>query len=134
MLNNKRVLGSIAAIAAVLVIVTFGMMYYPAAFRVPYSAILTTTGEFYVGYIFHWPFSSTLRLSDVYVLHNVKDAKTNETRPQLMPMATESLWQPKAMYFNRKNVVFTGHVGKSSQIGTALANAASATQPQAPAN
>src|SRR3989338_1758607 len=87
MLNNKRVLGSIAAIAAVLVIVIFGMMYYPAAFRVPYSAILTTTGEFYVGYIFHWPFSSTLRLSDVYVLHNVKDAKTNETRPQLTPMA-----------------------------------------------
>lgn len=133
MLKNKLVWGVIA-IVAVVATVTCGIKYYPNTFGVPYSAVFTVTGEFYVGHVFRLPFSSTLRLSDAYVLQNARDEK-GANNLQLVPMA-ESLWQPKAVYFNRKNIVFTGRVSESSVIAQRIRSyvpAAANTQPTAPA-
>jgi len=81
-----------------------------------YSVVYLTTGDMYVGKLF--PLGMTL--TDAYLLQSVK----NETDPsqsgfQLMPLK-DSLWSPKTIRINPRQVIFTAFVGEGSKIAEAL--------------
>ena len=82
-----------------------------------YSVVYLISGDMYVGKLSHL---CGLRLSDAYLLQGVK----NETDPaqggfQLMPLK-DSLWSPKTIRINPRQVIFTAYVGEGSKISEAL--------------
>lgn len=122
MFNKQTILGGLVVFGIVmLAVVTAGAILYPDSWQPKYSAVFTINGEFYVGKMSRLPFSSTVKLSDAFVLQNVKNSASDQGNLQLIPLSS-SLWAPKAVYFNRKNIVFTGTVGDMSQIATTIRN------------
>ena len=105
---------------ALFITVTTGAIIYPGVTK-PYSAVFTTNGEFYVGKLYNLPFASTMKLSHAFILQNVKSSATDAGNLQLIPLAN-SLWAPASIRFNKDNVVFTGRVNETSQIGQTIAS------------
>ena len=85
-----------------------------------YSVVSTVSGQFFVGKLSHMPFSHFVKMSDAFLLQNVQ-GNDQKVSSQLIDLAVESYWQPKAVYFNTKNIVFKGDVSVESPIAKQIA-------------
>lgn len=85
-----------------------------------YSAIYLETGEIYVAKLKTFP---TLRMSDIWLVQSVRDAK-DEARVsiQLVPLKNTD-WATRYLTLNRESVVFYGPLEESSRAALALRDA-----------
>jgi hypothetical protein len=78
-----------------------------------YSVVYMNTGEVYVGNLSIFP---NFKLTNGYILQASKDvADPTKSNFQLQPV-NQTLWAPKSMYINRKNIIFYGELLPNSRI------------------
>lgn len=81
--------------------------------------VYLVSGQAYIGQLHLFP---KMQIKNAYLLEIVKDqADETKTNFQLSPLR-ESIWSPKTVYLNPKNVVFYGPIGKTSKVAEALKN------------
>lgn len=120
MLDKRILFGSSIIFVVLLFISAAGAgIIYPGMFNKQYTAISTINGEFYVGRASSWPYSSTVKLYDVFALQNIRSSVDDPGDIQLIPL-TNSLWQPNSISFNKNNIVFSGEVNPASEIAKTI--------------
>lgn len=120
---DRRKTAIILALIAIIAALAAVKFYYLPKLRAAgnvYSVVYLATGEVYIGQLATWP---KMELNNAYILQNVKDqtdaAKSNI---QLTPLK-DSLWAPKKLFLNEKNVIFYGPIEESSKAAEAIRNA-----------
>ena len=83
-----------------------------------YSVVYLTTGELYIGQLSTIP---DLELKNIYLVQVAKDpVDPTKSSPQLQPIS-QTLWAPKVLHLEDKNVVFYGPLSPTSAIAQKLA-------------
>jgi hypothetical protein len=123
MAKTKKLDRKLLVTIGVLLLVIAALAWFYTSQRAdkPYSAVLLTSGDLYIGKVSYFP---RLSIVDVYTIQAVTDVENpNQLVPQLVSMET-SLWAAEKLYLNPEQVVFVGPVGEDSQVMQALAGQA----------
>ena len=125
-MKKKTVLGlAIGAVVVVGVLVAYVVIPMPTSSG--YTAVTTTTGQFFVGRAYRTPLSKFIELREPFLLQTITDAKTNEPTPQLVDLSVESYWLPKSIFIHTDNIVSKGAVSPESLIATKIKEYKAAT-------
>lgn len=122
---NNKYLVTVFVCLAVIALAIAASIYFQTRTQSQdnYSVVYLTTGEVYVGKLSSFP---RLSLTDAYLIQMVKDP-TDSTKSsfQLAPLS-QTIWSPKVLYLNSKNIVFSGPINDSSQVVQTIKNGSSA--------
>jgi hypothetical protein len=111
--------------AVILIVIAFIILAYSGFLdgtRNAWSVVYMSSGDIYVGKISYIP---KMQLKEGFLLQVVKNtSETGQetTNFQLTPLK-DSLWSPKNLYLNKKQILFYGPVSENSKVAEAIKNA-----------
>lgn len=116
MFNKKSLKSLVGFVILIAAVIIAGCWLYSNVINKSYSVLSTTSGEFYVGKLSHMPFSHQVKLTNAFILQSVRTQEFPDGKLTLIPLESQSLWLPEAIYFNKRNIVFSGRVGEGSEV------------------